>query len=119
MADSLKRVKFLNSQSYEKFYPRNMLIYCDPPYENNSYSTKTKFFEFDSKKFWETMRKWSKSNIVVISENNAPKDFIKIWCEKLFVRTNCHNTIQNECLFIHNSIYNMLSAQCRKDLTKI
>ena len=36
-------------------------------------------------KFWETMRKWSKNNIVVISEREAPKDFKKVWCSKLGV----------------------------------
>lgn len=47
------------------------LIYCDPPYLNttNGYSS-------SAIEFWETMRMWSESCTVVISEYQAPDDFI-------------------------------------------
>jgi DNA adenine methylase len=68
-------IKFLN-KSYKYFHPKNMLIYCDPPYaQTTGYSTG----EFNHKEFWETMRKWSKNNYVFISEESAPSDFKFVW----------------------------------------
>lgn len=59
---------------YREHKPVNMLVYCDPPYANTtSYSA---FNEFNHNTFWETMRQWSASNMVVISEYSAPDDFI-------------------------------------------
>lgn len=53
------------------------MIYCDPPYAN------TKQFEnsrdFDYEEFWSVMRSWSKDNFVLISELEAPDDFICVW----------------------------------------
>ena len=34
---------------------------------------------FDNDEFWDIMRKWSKNNLVVVSETDAPEDFIEIW----------------------------------------
>jgi len=73
-----EKVNFLKSDSYDTFEPKGMLIYCDPPYRGNKVSNDT-FENFDHDKFWNLMRKWSKKNIVVISEKQAPKDFISIW----------------------------------------
>ena len=68
-------VSFYN-KSYEKYNPTNMLIYCDPPYKNTQgYSTGN----FDHIKFWDLMRKWSKTNCVFISEESAPSDFKVVW----------------------------------------
>lgn len=49
-----------------------MLVYCDPPYENQKQISRIKF---DHTEFWDTMRQWAKSNTVVISEYYAPDDF--------------------------------------------
>jgi DNA adenine methylase len=69
------KVKFYN-KSYDEFKPKNMLIYCDPPYKNTQgYSTGS----FDHLKFWNTMREWSKTNCVFISEESAPADFKVVW----------------------------------------
>ena len=59
--------------SYDEWNPKNAIIYCDPPYNatNQPYFSKV----FDTDKFWDTMRKWSENNIVVISEYSAPDDF--------------------------------------------
>ena len=73
-----ERVKFMSADSYDSFEPKDMLIYCDPPYRGNNVSNDT-FENFDHDKFWTLMRKWSKKNIVVVSEKQAPKDFISIW----------------------------------------
>lgn len=56
-------------------------IYCDPPYKNNTFNSEH-FSDFDHEDFWETMRKWSKNNLVIISEYTAPKDFKAIWKKK-------------------------------------
>ena len=67
---------FFNSKSYLDFEPHNMLIYCDPPYERTQgYSTG----DFNNELFWNTMREWSKTNIVFISEQTAPDDFDIVW----------------------------------------
>ena len=43
---------------------KNSLIYCDPPYKGKSEYSK-KGSNFDHKKFWNIIRKWSKNNMVV------------------------------------------------------
>jgi DNA adenine methylase len=66
----IKDVHF-NTCSYSDYTPKNMLIYCDPPYEDTTgYGN-----NFDSLSFWNVMREWSENNIVVISEFKAPSDF--------------------------------------------
>ncbi len=72
-----RKIKFLCS-SYREFSPKGMTIYCDPPYEDNKFNIKH-FNNFDSELFWDTMRKWSKDNLVIISEYKAPKDFKCVW----------------------------------------
>jgi hypothetical protein len=66
-------------KSYDGHTPKNMLVYCDPPYrETEGYSTGS----FDHDAFWETMRQWSRDNCVFVSEENAPKDFRVVWRRK-------------------------------------
>lgn len=81
-------VKFYK-KDYKKWNPRNMLIYCDPPYMKINFPvnyriTTKKYTEFDNKEFWNVMRKWSKTNLVFISEQHAPADFISIWSKKKY-----------------------------------
>lgn len=64
-------------QSYDEFNPTGYLIYCDPPYANTTEYTGVDTFDHD--KFWNTARKWSKTNEVYISEFTAPSDFCKVW----------------------------------------
>lgn len=66
---------------YNEHSPKDMLVYCDPPYVNTTqYGA---FDGFDHKVFWETMRKWiADGNTVVVSEYEAPEDFV---CVKEFV----------------------------------
>lgn len=67
---------YFYNKSYLNYEPKNMLIYCDPPYKSTEgYSTGY----FDHKLFWDTMRKWSKNNCVFISEERAPSDFKVVW----------------------------------------
>lgn len=85
----------------------NNLIYCDPPYMNTD--TQLNWGSFNHNQFWDTIRKWSRNNIVVISEQNAPKDFKCIWEKKNIKRSmgrHSGNKGKNgkEKLFIHKSI---------------
>ncbi len=73
---NLQDVKFA-IKNYWEVKPHNMVVYCDPPYKGTKQYSTSKNFDHD--KFWETMRKWSKDNIVYISEENAPDDFEIIW----------------------------------------
>jgi len=74
----IPNINFYN-KSYNEWEPKNMLIYCDPPYEKTTgYSTGA----FNSKNFWDLMEKWSKDNYVFISEESAPPGFVSIWSKK-------------------------------------
>lgn len=102
----LQNVKF-KSKSYDEYNPKGFLIYCDPPYKNNKIANDT-FENFDHDKFWDLMRKWSKNNIVIISEKTAPKDFKCIWKKQYnvsFYNNKFSKNIKkklNEKLFIHD-----------------
>lgn len=65
---------------YKKLSPAGCLLYCDPPYAGTTQYTATG--DFDFKAFWNTMRIWSKTNLVFISEYNAPEDFICVWSKE-------------------------------------
>ena len=68
----IKDVQFIDGLFHEH-KPEGMLVYCDPPYQGTTqYGA---FSGFDHELFWQIMRGWSKNNIVVISEYNAPDDF--------------------------------------------
>lgn len=80
----------------------NVVIYCDPPYDNaRGYDYK----KFNNEKFWDNMRELSKNNYVFVSETSAPDDFISIWSTE--ISTNLlaggHNT-RLEQLFIKKPI---------------
>lgn len=106
-------VKILKSSSYDRFKPVGYLIYADPPYKDNKIYTK--FFQgFNHEKFWKIMREWSKENIVVISEQQAPSDFVPIWSAEYKVSFtkntgdfNHKNIVKNmvESLYVHESMF--------------
>ena len=80
---SKKSVNFTNKM-YQSLKPRKKFIYCDPPYAETNfpikYRTGTKKYDvFDNNEFWDIVRRWSRDNIVVVSETTAPKDFVEIW----------------------------------------
>jgi DNA adenine methylase len=87
-APLIKNVEFTN-KSYLELTPTNMFIYCDPPYKYSKFPIKyrrdvKKYDVFDNDLFWETMRKWSENNFVVVSEMDAPEDFIEIWNQERY-----------------------------------
>ena len=106
---SKKNVVFYN-KSYDKFKPKNMLIYCDPPYKSTEgYSTG----EFDHDHFWNTMREWSKNNCVFISEESAPSDFAVVW--KLKKRRTLDKTSR---FYKYEKIYRYIGKSSLKNQTK-
>jgi DNA adenine methylase len=114
----MKNVDFMKSTSYDEWDPKGYLIYCDPPYINNK--LKSKYFQkFDHNYFWDVMRKWSKNNIVIISETMAPNDFKEIWCAKSNCNTRYKNKEYKDCLFVHNDIYNKLNPKLKKYLKSL
>jgi len=100
----ISNVDYLPPASYESHSPRGMLVYCDPPYLNNK--VPNSLFRFDHDKFWNMMRRWSKHNIVIISERVAPSDFVKIWSKNnnvVFLNKKLHRGVrsnQTESLFM-------------------
>lgn len=63
--------------NYKNVAPKDFLIYCDPPYSGTCGYTAAG--SFDTEHFWNTMRKWSRNNLVFISEYTAPDDFECVW----------------------------------------
>jgi len=102
--DNLKDVTF-EEKDYTDLNLSNALIYCDPPYKGTTgYGL---VGEFDSNEFWNKVREWSKDNFVVVSEYNAPEDFVCVW-EKETI-TDIRNgknkrEARVEKLFIHKSL---------------
>ena len=96
----VKNVHYLDPSSYIDHDPHGMTIYCDPPYKKcNFIAIRKNLLSFDTDMFWETMRKWSLDNIVIVSETEAPDDFIPIWT---YVRMNgiTQNGTIEEKLFV-------------------
>lgn len=117
IGEDLNRVNFRHSD-YKQLNPKGFLIYADPPYLNNKY-TQSKFFNFDHKEFWDTMRKWSRDNLVVISERIAPKEFKCIWEDKRNITQNGKVTKQTEKLFIYNNDWDKLNYNIRKKIREL
>jgi site-specific DNA-adenine methylase len=111
IANMIKKVKF-KACKYQSMRPKNMLIYCDPPYALNDYQ-QSSFFDFDSNEFWDIMREWSEDNIVVISEYTAPKDFKMVWKSKNHVMHHGKKNMKVEKLFVHKSLYKEMDSELK------
>ena len=110
-------VHLCSGKSYTTFHPQDAIVYCDPPYasslgklkSNNEYLN-----DFDIDHFWDVMRTWSKSstgNLVFISEERAPADFVPIWHKS--VQRSVDHASRKSCqekLFIHRSLYDRLHS---------
>lgn len=99
---TLIQAKFICKDYRDVDLPENCIIYADPPYNNTTGYSKTKF---NSNEFWQYAREVSKNHLMFISEQTAPDDFISIW-KKPFTRTldvNKNNQFKvTEKLFIHS-----------------
>lgn len=100
---SLQDVKFEVSD-YKDLQPKGALIYADPPYKGTKgYDTISK--KFNHQQFWDKVREWSKDNIVLVSEEQAPEDFDIIWEQEVLRTVNNNISKQaTEKLFIHSSL---------------
>ena len=126
-APLIQNVTFTN-MSYLDMNPVNKFIYCDPPYAYKKFPIKYRrdikhYDTFDTALFWETMRVWSKTNFVIISEIVAPEDFIEVWnmerhrsaCNSL--KTGKKNVKDyddfksSEKLYVHSSTYSVLQEK--------
>jgi DNA adenine methylase len=117
IANMIKNVKFKKCE-YQTLKPKNMLIYCDPPYASNNYQ-QSDFFHFDSDEFWGTMRDWSKDNIIVVSEYQAPNDFKAVWSSEINVVHHGKTNVKVEKLFVHESLYENMDTKLKRELKKI
>jgi DNA adenine methylase len=106
--NNMKDVKF-DCLDYRDVSPKDALIYCDPPYRG------VKWFSgldrFNSDDFWNTMREWSKDNTVVISEYQAPDDFVEVWRKNTRTDIRNGNNIREERiekLFVHNDVFDKI-----------
>lgn len=72
-------------QEYTETKPlKGWVIYCDPPYQGTKQYGVSK--DFDYLTFWEWVRKFSRENVVFVSEHHAPDDFKCVW-EQPVIRT--------------------------------
>ena len=96
--------KILNitTKSYEEVeIPENAVVYCDPPYKNTATYAE---WGFNHDKFWDYIRKLSKTNKVFVSEYTAPDDFKVIYefSQKSTLQwgNQSHNNQPKERLFL-------------------
>lgn len=107
----LKKIQFKRVDYTKIPMPKGYVIYCDPPYKfDRTRNTYTHFSGFDHDTFWALMRKWSKHNIVLISEEetNTPKDFKCVWKYKVKRSMGTHTNTTGrttktvyDCLFMY------------------
>ena len=76
-AMAIRNVEFyVNDYKDLEIAPRSMVC-CDAPYKNKKqYENSTRF---DYVTYWNWIREISMNNHVVVSEENAPSDFVCIW----------------------------------------
>ena len=116
-ADVLPKVckgEFMNGTDYKNHKPIGALVYMDPPYAKGQKNCSNKAFRyFNHTVFWQDMTKWAQDNIVVVSEESAPQDWIPVY-GKPYTRTSNHwlknrpeDTVTKkettEVLFMHKS----------------
>lgn len=104
----LKDATFLCLDYKDVEIPQGAIVYADPPYDN---TTGYSLGNFNSNEFWDYARKLSETNIVLISEEKAPDDFVSIWHKeqkRMIDNINKNIFTRTENLFIHNKYKNIL-----------
>ena len=114
MKQNLSDIDFICSDYTSYKNVKRCLIYCDPPYENTKDYNGNKHFNSDE--FWDFARKLSDSNIVLVSEQTAPKDFNEIWAQdvKRQINTSDEKFIVSEKLFVYEKSFNTVSNMISK-----
>lgn len=99
-ANSLNNIEFIHCDYSFFSNVKDSLIYCDIPYKNTKQYGVSKDFDYD--KFWHWVKEMKTNNIVIVSEENAPKEFNCIW-EKEIIRTqdNAKRKSSTEKLFVY------------------
>lgn len=91
--------------------PYNSVVYCDPPYfGTKEYKVS---IDFNHDEFWQWCRDMTeKGNDVLISEYNAPSDFVCVWHKQVTNAMNTKNTYKpTEKLFVNESIADKYKQQ--------
>lgn len=98
----------LDYKELPEFVFKHAIVYCDPPYANTKkYSNSD---GFNHEEFWEYVRKLSKTNLVFISELNAPEDFICVWSKskKRMLSVYTDSVFESiEKLFVHKDNFDI------------
>ena len=103
-SDLLHQMKFIGdiefkTADYKDLEFKGTLIYCDPPYSGKvGMNGHTKTINY--KEFWDKVREWSKDNVVIVSEEQAPDDFDVIWEQENSSEETDRNKRKTEKLFI-------------------
>lgn len=95
---------FFNTTYNNIDIPDNSVIYADPPYLSTSdYKNES---EFNHTEFWQWCREMTaKGNDVLISEYNAPSDFVCVWKKGINMNlSGGKGKTATEKLFVHESI---------------
>lgn len=105
IANILQDVAFTNG-SYTQFLSLvGYVIYCDPPYakRNEYFEENGDKVHFDTEVFWLTVRYLSKKNLVIISEYDAPDDFVLLSSHRhnVFYGGRENHDHNYERLFVH------------------
>jgi len=99
--ERLQQLEIYNNSYDEVEIPKDAIIYCDPPYQGTA---EYKEGSFNHAKFWDWVRKISKTNKIYISEYNAPNDFevILSFSQKSTLQGGVqkHNNQPDEKLFV-------------------
>lgn len=93
-SEQLRKINFECKDYKELIGLQDYLIYCDPPYKNTKQYNTSKNFNHDE--FWDWCRKMSEKNCVLISEQEAPKDFKCIWEQNIKRTINNNGTKENK-----------------------
>lgn len=82
----------------------NAVIYCDPPYQG---TTKYTTDSFDYNTFWNWVRKLSKDNYILVSEYNAPDDFVNLWSKEVTtsLKVKEHENREEKLFTYQNGLY--------------
>ena len=99
---------FFNCDYKDIILTDRAFIYCDPPYAD----TKKYVNDFNSKEFWD----WCREQVynghkVLVSEYNAPDDFICIWKKEMQDGMGNSTNKKVEKLFIHVSQIPMFNLE--------
>jgi len=101
---SISRIQNVTFQqvSYIDAKPtRDLVIYCDPPYQSAKRFSGTN--AFNSAEFWQRAREWSEAGCkVFVSEYTAPEGWVSVWSRETQISLKTEgDAVATERLFVH------------------